>query len=130
MGAPPPPPPSYLIDETSKMNDERRAQEQQWQRQFGIVHTCEHAHEAPAAAPSASAEAGQEELAAAGAIQDHPFLNKQIYDGADPDVNRAPPLNTKARLEYDNALREQRLEAQLRLGNSPKMGNTPKPQPS
>lgn len=62
-------------------------------------------------------------------LQDHPLLDKQQYDGTDPDVNPAPPLSdAEARREHDNARNEQQLQLQKRLGLQPGMSTAPKPQ--
>ncbi len=111
---------SFLSEETSFMEQARREEEKRGHSSFGKVHHKEHAD------PTQQSQAGIEE-GVQNNIKGHPELQKQTYDGADPDVNVVPALNTTARTEYDNAKREQQHELQMRLGNMPKMGTAPKP---
>lgn len=110
---------SVLIDETSTMEDQRRKEEQQGHRKLARVHARAQKHE--------HTNAPEGELQ--NDIQQHPWLNKQQFDGIDPNLNPEPPLNTDARREFDNERREQEMEKQLRLGNMPKMGTAPEPRP-
>src|SRR3990167_5616460 len=109
---------SYLIEETQKMANQRREQEQRGHSQFGKVQIREHSD---AELSSPQQDSGLD-ATADNTIPQHPLLDKQLYDGIDPDLNPAPPLNSHARLEYDNAHREQKLEQALRLGQAPTIG--------
>lgn len=112
-------PGSYLVEETSTMERQRREAEQEGHRQLAKVHAREH-HEEQQAAPEGELQ---------NSIQQHPWLDKQLYDGIDNNLNPEPPLNTDARREFDNERREQEMEKQLRLGNMPKMRTAPEPKP-
>jgi len=111
---------SYLPDETKKMDRHQRELEQEGHRRHfkRSVHAREHNLE--------DVHAPEGELQ--NDIKQHPWLEAQRFDGIDPNVNPVPALNTTARTEYDNAVREQQLEMQLRLGLAPKMSTAPKPQ--
>ncbi len=111
-------PPSYLSQENPFMAAQRREQEQEGHRHYAKV--------------NARARQLNDQPAPEGELQNniraHPELDKQLYDGVDTNLNPEPPLNSDARREYDNAQREQQLDKQLRLGNMPKMGSSPKPE--
>lgn len=109
---------SLLVAETKSMERTRRRAEQERERKFGRVHARSHSEQEP--------EQGPEEAADNGLMQ-HPYLDSQRFDGIDPNLNPEPPLNSKARTEYDNAQRDQNNEKQLRLGNMPKFSSTPTP---
>ncbi len=111
---------TFLVDETPSMERKRRRMEQDGERKFARVYAREHPEEV------ISNNNTPEEAAENGLLQ-HPELDNQRYDGIDPNLNPEPPLNTTARTEYDNEKRNQEQEKQLRLGNMPKMGNTPVP---
>ena len=109
---------SILKEQRGSMEWQRRLDEQQGHRyhlQVQVKETKE-IKDDEHAAPEGGLQNG---------INQHPWLDKQIFDGADPDVNPAPPLNTDARREYDNQQREQELEKQLRLENQ--LQNTHQP---
>ncbi|QBR83865.1 hypothetical protein E3983_05590 [Legionella israelensis] len=110
---------SYLVDETKSMERQRRLMEQEGHRKRARVNAREHGNE----------EQSQQDLDAdvENSPLQHPYLDKQTYDGYDPSVNPEPPLNTEARREFDNQRREQEMEKQLRLGNMPKFTTAPKP---
>lgn len=110
---------SYLVDETKRMAREQRLAEQSGHRQLARVNARDHDVEQPNAAPEGELQ---------NSILQHPNLDKQLYDGADPPVNALPPQNTAARTKFDNERREQEMEKQLRLGNMPKFSTAPKPQ--
>ena len=84
---------SLLVEETVSMEQQRRLDEQQGHRKLARVHAREHSEEQ------------QQEMAPEGElqnnIQQHPWLDKQQFDGIDPNVNPAPPLNTDARREFE-----------------------------
>ncbi|MFC3908156.1 hypothetical protein ACFORL_03590 [Legionella dresdenensis] len=110
---------SYLVDESRAMEIKRRRQEHIGHSKFARVIEKEHSLDEP---PAPEGELQN-------SIRQHPDLDRQIYDGTDPNLNPEPPLSSAARREFDNQRREQEMEKQLRLGNMPKFGkhNTPKP---
>lgn len=110
---------SILVDDSPSMDRRRREAEQSGHRQLARVHAREHNLETrQSAAPEGELQ---------NSILQHPWLDGQRFDGIDPNVNPAPPLNTDARREFDNERREQEMEKQLRLGNMPTFNKTPKP---
>ncbi|WED42320.1 hypothetical protein [Legionella cardiaca] len=111
---------SILLEETKSMERQRRIAEQQQHSKLAKVHAREHNEEAPSASPEEAAENG---------MLQHPYLDSQRNDGIDPNLNPEPPLNSQARMEYDNERREQEMEKQLRLGNMPKMRTDPQFKP-
>ena len=110
---------SYLIEETTAMDRERRLNEQQGHRQLAKVNAREHSDEIPPSEPEGELQND---------IEQNPWLNSQRFDGVDSTINPIPALNTEARREYDNELREQEMEKQLRLGLMPTKSTAPKPQ--
>ena len=109
---------SYLSEETKKMQNQRREIEQQGERKFARVNVREHPDE----------EQNTPEGDLQNDIPEHPWLQSQRVDGADPDVSPAPPLNTDARREYDNALRLQnQLRNEKRMENALQPGTAPRP---
>lgn len=110
---------SYLVDETKTMERARREQEQQGHRQKARVHAREHHEQEQSAAPEGELQND---------ILQNPWLDRQCYDGVDPDVSPAPDVNSEARRDYDNQRREQEKEKQLRLGHMPTYSSTPKPE--
>lgn len=124
-GAVMPPDASAILKENSgSMEWERRLEEQQGHRYHLQVHVKE-AKEIKDNEDNATLEGELQN-----GINQHPWLDKQIFDGADPDVSPAPPLNSDARREYDNKQREQELEKQLRLENQLQNTNQPSYQSS
>jgi len=111
---------SFLVAETKSMERKRRLAEQQGERQFASVKAREHSTE------EAQQQSPEGELQ--NNILQHPDLDRQLFDGIDPNLNPEPALNTKARTEFDNEKREQEKEKQLRLGNMPKFSSAPTPQ--
>lgn len=114
---------SYLVDDTQKMERQRRLTEQQGHRRFARVNARQHSMEDSSPAPGEQLE-GQ----AQNNIMQNPWLNSQRFDGVDPNLNPEPPLNSEARREFDNERRQQEAEKQLRLGNVPRVSPAPKPQ--
>lgn len=112
---------SYLVDDTPSMARARRIDEQSGHRQLARVNARTHSEEMT----HQSAPEGELQ----NSILQHPLLSGQRFDGIDPNLNPEPPLNTDARREFDNERREQEMEKQLRLGNTPKF-TSPKPSPS
>ncbi len=108
---------SLLVEETKSMERRRRVAEQQGHRSLGSVKARDHTEERPAAAQEGELQND---------ILQHPALNNQRFDGIDPNLNPAPPLNTDARREFDNERREQEKEKQLRLGIVPDFLPAPK----
>lgn len=108
---------SILMDETKKMEWSRHALEQQGHRRLATVHAQERSEQV-------SNEETAQEL-----LQENPWLDSQRFDGVDPDVSPAPPINSEARREFDNAQREQKLQKELRLGltHAPTFSSKPKP---
>ncbi|WP_454785445.1 Smr/MutS family protein [Legionella sp. WA2024007413] len=109
---------SFLVAETKAMERQRRLAEQQGERRIALVKAREHSDYEPSPGPEGELQNN---------ILQHPALDSQRYDGVDSPLNPEPPLNTDARREFDNELRNQEQEKQLRLGNMPKFNNTPKP---
>jgi hypothetical protein len=107
---------SYLADESFLMEQEQRATAQQGHRQYAKVNVVEHTE------PRQSAQEGEYQ----NNIKQNPYLDSQRFDGTDPNESQVPALNTEARTEYDNALREQH---QLKHSLMPKMGTAPEPKP-
>jgi hypothetical protein len=112
---------SFLLPETWLMDRMRRLQEQDGHRQFANVNVRDHGDVEP------KAQAGMSEGVDNGMLA-NPWLNSQRFDGIDPSLNPAPPLNTEARREFDNEKNRQEMEKQLRLGNMPQMSRAPRPQ--
>lgn len=109
---------SYLSEESKIMSNQRREIEQKSERQFGRVIEKKHSDE----------EQNNPEGDLQNDIPPHPWLQSQRVDGADPDVSPAPPLNTEARREYDNALRLQnQLRNEKRMEDMPQPGTAPRP---
>ena len=111
---------SYLVEDSGTMMRQQREIEQQGHRRLAKVNARDHEKE------NEDTPAPEGELQ--NSILQHPYLDKQQYDGVDPNVSPEPPLNTKARRDFDNERREQAQEKQLRLGNMPKFSTAPKPQ--
>ena len=109
---------SFLVDETKAMENQRRLAEQKGMRKYARVNQRERLDDTP--------EAGNE-LNMQGPKQ-HPYLQSQRFDGIDPNVSPAPDIGTDARREFDNELRNQEQEKQLRLGHMPKP-RAPEPKP-
>lgn len=112
---------SFLVAETQAMRNKQRLEEQAGHRKLAKVHARAREDKEQEAGPSLEGELQN-------SIPQHPLLNRQVFDGIDPNLNPEPPLNTDARREYDNKQREQEMEKQLRLGNMPKFSTAPKPQ--
>lgn len=107
---------SILVDETFTMERKRRKLEQEGHRRFSHVHEREHPNDKPQ-------EGSSHEEALQNDILQHAWLDGQRFDGIDPTLNPEPPLNSEARLAYDNERREQEKEKQNRLENT--LVNTP-----
>ena len=117
--------PTILFEETESMERQRREIEQQYHARFARVNAREHdIYERNDSPQNAS------EYEANNGILQHPLLATQRFDGVDPNLNPEPPINSAARIEYDNAKREQEMEKQLRLGLMPSFNKTPTPKPS
>ena len=116
---------SILVDESRRMDRQRRQAEQEGHRRFARVHEREHSEEEQQSA-SATLEGGLQND-----ILQNPWLDSQRFDGIDPNLNPEPALNSEARREYDNERREQEREKQERLeyalSNSPKYSTAPRP---
>lgn len=110
---------SFLVEESVTMMRQQRELEQQGHRRLARVNAREHRVKDDPPAPEGELQ---------NSIMQHPYLDKQQFDGADPNVSPEPPLNSEARREFDNNRREQAAEKQLRLGNMPKFSTAPKPQ--
>jgi hypothetical protein len=115
---------SYLVDDTQNMERQRRISEQAGHRRLARVNARQHGDE-DKQSESAQMEAGGEMQ---NNILQNPWLNNQRFDGVDPNLNPEPPLNSEARREFDNERREQEMEKELRLGNTPRVSPAPKPQ--
>lgn len=111
---PPTTPPSIYKDVTITMENAHRDLLQAYFRnQLGIAVKSRERHNDAVQTPEATEQLSQS------AIMGNPLLDSQRFDGIDPNVNPAPPLNSEARQEFDNLRREQEMEKQLRLGLSP-----------
>jgi len=115
---------TMLADDTVvRMNKQRLMVQDSLRQQTGmsVIARERDIEEEPKADFAEEAQHGQ-------GLQEHPFLDKQQYDGIDPSVNPAPPLSdADARREYDNARNEQQLQHQLKLGLQPGKSFDPKP---
>lgn len=100
---------SILKDASKNMEWERRQEEQQGHRHHLKVQV----QEAKEQKENEQSLEGEMEHQA----RQHPFLDKQTFDGIDSTVNPAPALNTDARTQFDNERREQEKELRLRLEN-------------
>lgn len=113
---------SYLVDETFLMEQQRRLEEQNGHRHYAKVNAIEHFEQDRAA------------VAPEGELQndikdEHPYLQTQLNDGTDVNLNRIPAMNTAAKEKYDKAKEEQKNELQHRLGLSMKYKSTPEFRP-
>lgn len=112
---------SFLVDETFLMDREQREAEQQGHRQLAKVNAREHHEEQQKSVPEGELQ---------NSIHQHPWLDRQIFDGIDTGpLSPDPPLNSEAYTEMQNREREEQLEKQLRLGNMPKFSSTPEYKP-
>jgi hypothetical protein len=111
---------SFLVEDTETMERKRRLLEQKGHRKLASVIAREHPDPETRAAPTPEGELQN-------SIAQNPLLDKQRFDGIDPNLNPEPPLNSEARREYDNAQREQDKEKQYRLGNMPQFDSAPRP---
>jgi len=100
---------SIIKEESKNMEWERRLEEQQGHRHHLQVQV----QEAKEQKENEQSLQGEMEHQA----RQHPWLDKQTFDGIDPSVNPAPDLNTDARTKFDNERREQEKELRLRLEN-------------
>jgi hypothetical protein len=115
---------TYLADDTVARQNAQRLEEQQGLRRATGKSVASHDR---VDEPEHAASLGAEEQMSEG-LQDHPFLDKQQYDGIDSNVNPAPPLaDAEARREYDNAQNEKQHRKQLQMGMQPGMNSAPKP---
>ncbi|MCC5792387.1 MAG: hypothetical protein JJT82_07260 [Legionellaceae bacterium] len=96
---------SRLQEESRQMEWERRLDEQQGHR----AHLRVPVQEAREVSVHEGPEEGYDNQ-----IARHPWLEKQIFDGAHADMIVVPPDDPEARREFDNELRKQH---QLRLEN-------------
>ena len=116
------PKPSIVSEETAMMERQRRQIEQQCLTKYAKVNAREHKIED-------NTPQNTNDLEMNNGIPQHPLLATQRFDGVDPNLNPEPPLNSAARVDYDNAKREQEMEKQYRLGLVPDFKNTPTPKP-
>lgn len=121
---PPTTPPSIYKDITRPMENAHRDLVQNYLRQqLGImVKSRERINDVVNSLEQEGQELSQS------SIMSNPLLDSQRFDGIDSNINPVPPLNSAARREYDNRLREQELDKQLRLGLTPRFD--PKLRPS
>ena len=111
---------SYLVQETRKMELQRRDIEKDWERKLARVNERDHPEDEP---KSLEGDLQND-------IKNHPWLDSQRFDGVDPNVSPVPPLNSEARREYDNALRLQnQLRNEKRMENTPQPASAPTPKP-
>lgn len=109
---------SFLVDETQSMENQRRLAEQKGMRKYAKVNQRERSEHTQDAGNELNMQGPKE----------HPYLQSQRFDGIDPNVSPAPDIGTDARREFDNELRNQEQEKQLRLGHMPKP-RAPEPKP-
>jgi len=109
---------SYLAEDTKYKENQRRVREQEGHRKWARVNARDRRDEE-------QQQQSLEESFDNNPLQ-HPELDKQLFDGYDPNVNPEPPLNTEARREYDKAKKEQEYELKMRLGQVP--STAPKPE--
>jgi hypothetical protein len=110
---------SMLVDETEKMENDRRLMEQKGHRRYAKVNQRDRKEKT---------QNDNNEMAYESQVKQHPLLQTQRFDGAiDDSLNPDPPLNSAARADFDNQRREQEMEKQLRLGLMPKFSSAPKP---
>lgn len=99
---------SGLASKTQAMLREQRRIEQEGARRFAKLHQREH---------SISSNVGSEE-GQQNTLLENPFLLSQRFDGIDPSLL----IDAQAKMELENALREQEMEKQNRLQNQKGMG--------
>lgn len=98
--------------------------EQEGERRLARVHAKERPEEAPPASPEGELQND---------ILQHPVLDSPRYDGSHESLAVAPSLSSEAGTKFMNDKRDQdrekqnRLENNLGLGNSPKYSRTPRP---
>lgn len=111
---------SILTPATKGMENQRReALQEQFAKLYHIKVHSRDREERPSSGPEEAMEND---------IPNHPFFEQQQrFDGIDPNVNPLPALNTEADRELKNALNEQKLQHQMKLGLLPKPGTAPKP---
>lgn len=109
---------SYLADDSKPMERRRREIEKQALRErFGVsVEATKHSEEERAIAPQGEKQND---------ILEHEFLNRQIFDGASPEVSMIPANDPEALDEFNKAQEEQKEQLQYRLG----LGQNPKIKP-
>ncbi|VEG92342.1 hypothetical protein [Legionella spiritensis] len=107
---------SYLAKDTEGLERKRRQIEQDGERKLARVNAKEH-----------SEKRSNATLDNENTMDEHPLLAiMQRFDGVEVD----PPDHPLAKIDFENARREQEMEKQLRLGNMPKFSTAPKPQGS
>lgn len=62
-------------------------------------------------------------------LKQHPWLITQRFDGIDKSLSADPRYHPDAAREFENEMREQEKEKQLRLGNAPGRRFDPRPSP-
>ena len=112
----------YLTEDTDQFMYDQHADEQAGKRRLARVHAVEH-EERIARAQALENGLSQEE------VPQHPYLDKQLFDGVDINLNIDPTNNPNAKIDLENAQREQQLEMQMRLGLQPGNSFTPKFKP-
>ncbi len=112
----------YLTEDTDQFMYDQHADEQAGKRRLARVHALEH-KERQTTRNDLVDDGPQQE------VPQHPYLDKQLFDGIDINLNIDPTNNPNAKIELENAQREQQLEMQLRLGLQPGRSFAPKPQP-
>ncbi len=112
----------YLTEDTEQFMYDQHVDEQAGKRRLAKVHASE--HEARKARQNALDNEGPQQD-----VPQHPYLDKQLFDGVDINLNVDPTNNPNAKIDLENAQREQQLEMQMRLGLQPGKSFAPKPQP-
>ena len=114
----------YLAEDTSNMMRDQRLDEQAGKRHLARVYAREHPVD----------EHGQQNQLGLGVeeapendIPPHKDLDSQRWAGADKNLNIDPRNNPNAKMELENAEREQQIENQLRLGLMPGVNRAPRP---
>ncbi|OYV56646.1 MAG: hypothetical protein B7X00_00145 [Legionella sp. 21-45-4] len=118
---------SYLVDDKGQFMRAQRMDEQAGKRQLARVNAADHTHDFDK--PQRNLGEGLENNGPENDIPQHPYLDKQLFDGADKHLNIDPTNNPNAKMELENAEREQQEELRLRLGLQLQPGKRP-PTPS
>jgi len=117
----------YLVEETTRMMRQQRVDEQAGKRGHAPVHAEEHADDYDEQKKHGNdlTQDGEQE----NAVPSHPFLDRQLFDGADKHLSIDPTINPNAEMEIKNAENKQQEELRLRLGLQMQPGRYKTPTP-